>query len=95
MLGDVWSLRLFFKRWSKLLERIARVSEAVNSGEDIELEPSDKDQDQDPGHQDQHDLEQEVAEDERQNTNSVKDINILSSRLDKTEQSLDSLGTDQ
>ena len=89
MLGDGRSLRLFFKRWSKLLERIARVSEAVNSGEDIELEPSDKD------HQDQHDLEQEVAEDERQNTNSVKDINILSSRLDKTEQSLDSLGTDQ
>ena len=94
MLGDGRSLRLLLKRWSKLLERIARVSEAVNSGEDIELEPSDKDQDQDPGHQDQHDLE-EVAEDERQNTNSVKDINILSSRLDKTEQSLDSLGTDQ
>lgn len=94
MLGKERSLRLFLKRWSKLLERIARVSEAVNSGEDIEIEPSDKDQDQDPGHQDQH-LEQDVAEDEMQKMTSVKDINILSSRLDKTEQSLDSLGTDQ
>jgi len=68
--------------WSKLLERIARVSEAVNSGEDIELVQPDDQHDQEPIDQ---------PDDENEKSSSVQDINILSCRLDRTEQSLDSL----
>ena len=90
-LGSAGSLSLCFKRWSKLLERIARVNEAVNSGKDIELDPQDPDQD--PDHEEQPGQEQGLTE--KQETDSVQDIKVLSSRLDKTEQSLDSLGRDQ
>ena len=74
------------QRWSKLLERIARVSEAVNSGEDIELIQPDDQHDQEPIDQ---------PDDENEKSSSVQDINILSCRLDRTEQSLDSLGSHQ
>ena len=69
---------------------MARVSEAVNSGEDLVLD--DEDQEEQLNKQEE---DKEVEEEEEEKSSSGRDINILSSRLDKTEQSLDSLGSHQ
>ena len=66
---------------------MARVSEAVNSGEDLVLDDDDQ--------EDQLDKQKEDMEEEEEKSSSGRDIKILSSRLDKTEQSLDSLGSHQ
>ena len=68
---------------------MARVSEAVNSGEDLVLD--DEDQEEQLNKQE----EDKEVEEEEEKSSSGRDINILSSRLDKTEQSLDSLGSHQ
>ena len=67
---------------------MARVSEAVNSGEDLVLDDDQEDQ------LDKQNEDKEEQE-EQEKCRSGRDINILSSRLDKTEQSLDSLGSHQ
>ena len=73
---------------------MARVSEAVNSGEDLVLDDDEDQQDQlDKQKEDRE--EQEEEEEVEEKSSSGRDINILSSRLDKTEQSLDSLGSHQ
>ena len=72
---------------------MARVSEAVNSGEDLVLEDGDQEDNRDKQNNEDNDEEEEEKEEEMDN--SGRDINILSSRLDKTEQSLDSLGSHQ
>ena len=69
---------------------MARVSEAVNSGEDLVLDDDQEDQ-LDKLNKDR----EEEGEDGEEKPSSGRDINILSSRLDKTEQSLDSLGSHQ
>ena len=73
---------------------MARVSEAVNSGEDLVLDEDDEDDQEDQPDKQNEDREEEVEEEEKKSS-SGRDINILSSRLDKTEQSLDSLGSHQ
>ena len=72
---------------------MARVSEAVNSGEDLVLEEDQDDQEDQLDKQEEKDQEEE--EEEEKKSSSGQDMNILSSRLDKTEQSLDSLGSHQ
>ena len=69
---------------------MARVSEAVNSGEDLVLDDDQEDQ-LDKLNKDR----EEEGEEGEEKRSSGRDINILSSRLDKTEQSLDSLGSHQ
>ena len=73
---------------------MARVSEAVNSGEDLVLEEDQDDQEDQLDKQEEKEQEQEEQEEEKKSS-SGQDMNILSSRLDKTEQSLDSLGSHQ
>ena len=68
---------------------MARVSEAVNSGEDLVLDDDQEDQ------LDKQNEDREEGEEGEEKSSSGRDINILSSRLDKTEQSLDSLGSHQ
>ena len=75
---------------------MARVSEAVNSGEDLVLEEDQDDQeDQLDKQNEEKEKEEEEEEEEEKKSSSGQDMNILSSRLDKTEQSLDSLGSHQ
>ena len=73
---------------------MARVSEAVNSGEDLVLDQDEEDHGDQPDKQNEGG-EEEEEEKKKKNSSSGEDINILSSRLDKTEQSLDSLGSHQ
>ena len=73
---------------------MARVSEAVNSGEDLVLE-EDQDDQEDQLDKQNEEKEKEEEEEEEKKSSSGQDMNILSSRLDKTEQSLDSLGSHQ
>ena len=76
---------------------MARVSEAVNSGEDLVLDQDEEDHGDQPDKQNEDGKEGEEIEEEekKKKSSSGEDINILSSRLDKTEQSLDSLGSHQ
>ena len=67
---------------------MARVSEAVNSGEDLVLED---DAQEDKENEDREEEEEKELEEEGK-PSSGRDVKILSNRLDKTEQSLDSLG---
>ena len=69
---------------------MARVSEAVNSGEDLVLE-DDAQEDKENKDREEEEEEEKVLEEEGK-PSSGRDVKILSNRLDKTEQSLDSLG---
>ena len=68
---------------------MARVSEAVNSGEDLVLED---DAQEDKENEDRKEEEEKEEVKEEGKPSSGRDVKILSNRLDKTEQSLDSLG---
>ena len=77
---------------------MARVSEAVNSGEDLVLEEDQDDQEEQLDKQEEKEKEEQEEQEEQEEekkSSSGQDMNILSSRLDKTEQSLDSLGSHQ
>ena len=70
--------------WSKITERINKVSECVNSGKDLEVEEEDEDK------IDEVEDVKKLAKNEDES--HQKEFALLKHRMDRTENSLDSLG---
>ena len=70
--------------WSKITERINKVSECVNSGKDLEVDEDDEDN--------VDEVEDAKKLDKNEDESQQKEFASLKHRMDRTENSLDSLG---
>ena len=71
--------------WSKITERINKVSECVNSGKDLEVDDEENEDNID-------EVEDAKKLDKNEDESQHKEYASLKHRMDRTENSLDSLG---
>ena len=68
--------------WNQITDRINKVNECVKEGKDLELEEDDE----------IVELQKKEEVDDKNKVGSEQEFNVLKTRLDRTEKSLDNLG---